>query len=39
MTADEIDRMYQAVMLAAPMAAVGVALFALVWLWPVGREK
>ena len=38
MTADEIDRMYQAVMLAAPMAALGVVLFLAVWLWPVRRK-
>ena len=38
MTADEIDRMYQAVMLAAPMALFGAVLFALVWLWPVRRK-
>ena len=37
MTADEIDRMYQAVMLAAPMALLGVVLFVLVWRWPHGR--
>ena len=39
MTPAEIDRLYAAVMLAAPMAAVGVALFALVWLWPVRGRK
>lgn len=38
MTPDEIDRMYQAVMLAAPMAAVGVVMFLAVWLWPVRRK-
>lgn len=38
MTADEIDRLYESVMLAAPMAAVGVALFLMVWLWPVRRK-
>jgi hypothetical protein len=37
MTADEIDRMYQAVMLAAPLALLGVVLFVLVWRWPHGR--
>ena len=37
MTPDEIDRLYQAVMLAAPMAALGVVLFVLVWRWPNGR--
>ena len=39
MTADEIDRLYQAVMLAAPMAALGVVLFLAVWLWPVRGRK
>jgi len=38
MTPDEIDRLYQAVMLAAPMAAVGVVMFLAVWLWPVRRK-
>ena len=38
MSPDEIERMYQAVMLAAPMAAIGTVLFALVWLWPVRRK-
>ena len=38
MSPDEIDRLYQSVMLAAPMAAVGVALFLMVWLWPVRRK-
>jgi hypothetical protein len=39
MTADEIDRLYQVVMLAAPMALVGVVLFLAVWLWPVRGRK
>ena len=39
MTADEIDRLYQAVMLAAPMAAIGTVLFLMVWLWPVRGRK
>lgn len=38
MSPDEIDRLYAAVMLAAPMAALGVALFLMVWLWPVRRK-
>ena len=38
MSPDEIDRLYDAVMLAAPMAAVGVVLFLMVWLWPVRRK-
>jgi hypothetical protein len=37
MTPDEIDRLYQAVMLAAPMALLGVVLLVLVWRWPTGR--
>jgi hypothetical protein len=37
MTAEEAERMYQAVMLAAPMALLGVVLFVLVWRWPTGR--
>jgi hypothetical protein len=39
MTPDEIERLYESVMLAAPMAAVGVALFVMVWLWPVRGRK
>jgi peroxiredoxin family protein len=38
MTPAEIDRLYQSVMLAAPMAAVGVVMFLAVWLWPVRRK-
>ena len=38
MSAEEVDRLYAAVMLAAPMALLGLALFALVWLWPVRRK-
>jgi hypothetical protein len=38
MTPAEIDRLYQSVMLAAPMAALGAALFIAVWLWPVRRK-
>jgi hypothetical protein len=38
MSQDEIDRLYAAVMLAAPMALVGTALFLMVWLWPVRRK-
>jgi hypothetical protein len=37
-TPDEIDRLYGAVMLAAPMAALGVVMFLAVWLWPVRRK-
>ena len=37
MSPDEIDRLYAAVMLAAPMAGLGVALFLMVWLWPIKR--
>lgn len=39
MTPDEIDRLYAAVMLAAPMALVGAVLFLMVWLWPVRGRK
>jgi hypothetical protein len=39
MTPAEADRLYNAVMLAAPMALLGLALFALVWLWPVRGRK
>ncbi len=38
MTPDEIDRLYEGLMLAAPMAAVGVVMFVVVWLWPVRRK-
>jgi peroxiredoxin family protein len=38
MTPDEAERFYEAVMLAAPMAAVGVVMFLVVWLWPVRRK-
>lgn len=34
MTPDEIDRLYDAVML----AALGVVMFLVVWLWPVRRK-
>jgi len=37
-TPDEIDRLYQSVMLAAPMAALGAVMFLAVWLWPVRRK-
>jgi hypothetical protein len=38
MTPAEADRLYQAVMLAAPMAALGIVLLVLVWRWPVRRK-
>ena len=38
MSPDEIDRLYESVMLAAPMAGLGVVLFLMVWLWPVRRK-
>ena len=38
MTSDEAERLYNAVMLAAPMALVGAVLFLAVWLWPVRRK-
>lgn len=34
MTPDEAERLYAAVMLAAPMAAVGVVMFLAVWRRP-----
>ena len=37
MTPDEAERLYAAVMLAAPMALLGAVLFVLVWRWPNGR--
>lgn len=39
MTPDEADRLYEAVMLAAPMALLGVVLFLAVWLWPMGGKR
>jgi hypothetical protein len=36
---DEIDRLYESLMLAAPMAALGAVLFLMVWLWPAGRKR
>ena len=38
MTADEAERLYESLMLAAPMAAIGAVLFLMVWLWPVRRK-
>lgn len=38
MTPDEASRLYDAAMLASPMAAVGVVMFLVVWLWPVRRK-
>lgn len=32
MSPDEIDRLYESVMLAAPMAALGVLMFLAVWI-------
>ena len=39
MTPDEIDRLYESLMLAAPMALLGVVMFLAVWLWPVRRKR
>ena len=39
MSPDEIDRLYESVMLAAPMAGLGAVLFLMVWLWPVRGRK
>ena len=38
MTPAEIDRLYESVMLAAPMALLGVVMFVVVWLWPVRKR-
>ena len=37
MTPDEIDRFYEGLVLAAPMAGLGIVLLVLVWRWPTGR--
>ena len=37
MTPAEAERLYNAVMLAAPMAALGVVFLVLFWRWPNGR--
>ena len=37
MTPDEIDRLYESLMLAAPMALLGVVLLVLGWRWPTER--
>jgi hypothetical protein len=37
MTPTEIDRLCHALLLAAPMAVLGVVMFLAVWLWPVRR--
>jgi hypothetical protein len=39
MTPDEAERLYESLMLAAPMAAVGVVMFLVVWLWPMGGKR
>jgi hypothetical protein len=39
MTPDEIDRLYESLMLAAPMAALGAVMFLVVWLWPIRGRK
>jgi hypothetical protein len=39
MTPAEASRLYESLMLAAPMAALGVAMFLAVWLWPIKRRK
>jgi hypothetical protein len=38
LTPNEIDRLYDAVMLAAPMALLGVVMFLVVWIWPVRKR-
>ena len=37
MTPDEIDRLYESLMLAWPLAGLGIVLLVLVWRWPTGR--
>ena len=37
MTPAEIERLYESVMLAAPMAGLALVLLILLWLWPNGR--
>jgi hypothetical protein len=39
MTPDEASFLYESLMLAAPMAAVGVVMFLAVWLWPMGGKR
>ena len=39
MTPDEIDRLYESLMLAWPMAALGAVMFLVVWLWPMGGKR
>lgn len=39
MTPDEASRLYEGLMLAAPMALVGVVMFLAVWLWPAGGKR
>jgi hypothetical protein len=39
MTPAEATRLYESLMLAAPMAAVGVVMFLVVWLWPIRGRK
>jgi hypothetical protein len=39
MTPDEIDRLYESLRLAAPMAGLGVVMFLAVWLWPMGGKR
>jgi hypothetical protein len=38
MTPDEASLLYESLMFAAPMAAVGVVMFLVVWLWPVRKR-
>jgi hypothetical protein len=37
MTPAEASRLYVSLMLAAPMAGLGIVLLVLVWRWPNGR--
>lgn len=37
MTPAEAERLYESVMLAAPLAGLGIVLLILIWRWPNGR--
>jgi hypothetical protein len=39
MTPAEASRLYESLMLAAPMAGLGVVMFVAVWLWPMGGKR
>jgi hypothetical protein len=39
MTPAEASRLYESLMLAAPMALLGIVLLVLVWRWPIRGRK